>query len=341
MANYFIAFFSALIIAFILTPPARHLAFKVGALDVPKEPRKIHKKPMPYFGGLAIYVAIISCMFVYMPHSRTNIAVIVGATIIVLTGIVDDMFDMNAKLKLLMQIIAASVAIYGGVKIHFITNPLSETGISLLRNLTIPITLFWIVGITNTINFIDGLDGLASGVASIAATTLLFTAALKGYDFIVMQCAIIAGASLGFLPFNFNPAKIFMGDTGALLLGYMLAVTSVLGMVKSVAAVALVVPVFALGIPIFDTTFAIIRRYINKKPIMEADKDHLHHKLMKKGLNQRQTVLVMYFISTVLGLAAIIVADAEPAVGFTVVGVVVVLIFYLAGKIGLFKKKEN
>lgn len=341
MANYFIAFFSALIIAFILTPPARHLAFKVGALDVPKEPRKIHKKPMPYFGGLAIYVAIISCMFVYMPHSRTNIAVIVGATIIVLTGIVDDMFDMNAKLKLLMQIIAASVAIYGGVKIHFITNPLSETGISLLRNLTIPITLFWIVGITNTINLIDGLDGLASGVASIAATTLLFTAALKGYDFIVMQCAIIAGASLGFLPFNFNPAKIFMGDTGALLLGYMLAVTSVLGMVKSVAAVALVVPVFALGIPIFDTTFAIIRRYINKKPIMEADKDHLHHKLMKKGLNQRQTVLVMYFISTVLGLAAIIVADAEPAVGFTVVGVVVVLIFYLAGKIGLFKKKEN
>lgn len=341
MANYFIAFFSALIIAFILTPPARHLAFKVGALDVPKEPRKIHKKPMPYFGGLAIYVAIISCMFVYMPHSRTNIAVIIGATIIVLTGIVDDMFGMNAKLKLFMQIIAASVAIYGGVKIHFITNPLSETGISLLRNLTIPITLFWIVGITNTINLIDGLDGLASGVASIAATTLLFTAALKGYDFIVMQCAIIAGASLGFLPFNFNPAKIFMGDTGALLLGYMLAVTSVLGMVKSVAAVALVVPVFALGIPIFDTAFAIIRRCINKKPIMEADKDHLHHKLMKKGLNQRQTVLVMYFISTVLGLAAIIVADAEPAVGFTVVGVVVVLIFYLAGKIGLFKKKEN
>lgn len=341
MANYFIAFFSALIIAFILTPPARHLAFKVGALDIPKEPRKIHKKPMPYFGGLAIYVAIISCMFVYMPHSRTNIAVIVGATIIVLTGIVDDMFGMNAKLKLLMQIIAAAVAIYGGVKIHFITNPLSETGISLLRNLTIPITLFWIVGITNTINLIDGLDGLASGVASIAATTLLFTAALKGYDFIVMQCAIIAGASLGFLPFNFNPAKIFMGDTGALLLGYMLAVTSVLGMVKSVAAVALIVPVFALGIPIFDTAFAIIRRYINKKPIMEADKDHLHHKLMKKGLNQRQTVLVMYFISTVLGLAAIIVADAEPAVGFTVVGVVVVLIFYLAGKIGLFKRKEN
>lgn len=341
MANYFIAFFSALIISFILTPPARQLAFKVGALDVPKDPRKIHKKPMPYFGGLAIYVAIISCIFVYMPHSKTNISIMIGATIIVLTGIVDDMYGMNAKLKLIMQIVAATVAIYGGVQIHFITNPLSASGMSLLRNLTIPITLFWIVGITNTINLIDGLDGLASGIASIAATTLLFTAALKGYDFIVMQCAIIAGASLGFLPFNFNPAKIFMGDTGALLLGYMLAVTSILGMVKSVAAVALVVPVFALGLPIFDTAFAIIRRFINKKPIMEADKDHLHHKLMRKGLNQRQTVLIMYFISMVLGLTAIIVADAEPVVGFTIVGVVVVLIFYLANKIGLFKRKEE
>ena len=341
MANYFIAFFSALIISFILTPPARKLAFKVGALDVPKDPRKIHKKPMPYFGGLAIYVSIISCMFVYMPHDKVNVSVMIGATVIALTGVVDDMYGMNAKLKLAMQIIAALIAIYGGVRIHFITNPLSATGISLLSNLTIPITLFWIVGITNTINLIDGLDGLASGVASIAATTLLFTAALEGYDFIVMQCAIIAGASLGFLPFNFNPAKIFMGDTGSLLLGYMLAVTSILGMVKSVAAVTLVVPVFALGLPIFDTTFAIIRRYINKKPIMEADKDHLHHKLMKIGLNQRQTVLIMYFISMLLGLAAIIVSDTDPFVGFAVVVVVVFSIFYLAGKIGLFRGKEE
>lgn len=341
MANYLIAFFSALIISFILTPLARKLAFKVGALDIPKDERKIHKKPMPYFGGLAIYVSIMACMFVYMPHSETNISIMVGATIIVLAGIVDDMYGMPAKIKLILQIIAAVVAINGGVKIHFITNPLSSTGMILLRDLTIPITLFWIVGITNTINLIDGLDGLASGVASIAATTLLFTAAIKGYDFIVMQCAIIVGASLGFLPFNFNPAKIFMGDTGSLLLGYMLAVTAILGMVKSVAAVALVVPVFALGLPIFDTTFAIVRRFINKKPIMEADKDHLHHKLMKKGLNQRQTVLIMYFISMMLGLAAIIVADAEPAKGIMVVGVVIFIVLYLAKKIGLFKRKEE
>nr|WP_312576520.1 MraY family glycosyltransferase [Sedimentibacter sp.] len=339
MANYYIAFFSALVISFLLTPLARKLAFKVGALDIPKDARKIHNKPMPYFGGIAIYVAIMACMFVYMPHSQTNISIMIGATIIVLTGIVDDMYGMPAKIKLIMQILAAIVAINGGVKIHFITNPLSATGMSLLRNLTIPITLFWIVGITNTINLIDGLDGLASGVASIAATTLLFTAALKGYDFIVMQCAIIAGACLGFLPFNFNPAKIFMGDTGSLLLGYLLSVTAILGMVKSVAAVTLVVPIFALGLPIFDTTFAIIRRFINKKPIMEADKDHLHHKLMGKGLNQRQTVLVMYFISMMLGLAAVIVSDADPTTGIMVVGFVVVLVLYLGNKLGLFNKK--
>jgi len=342
MTNYFIAFISAVIISFIMTPPARKLAIKVGALDVPKDARKIHKKPMPYFGGLAIYVSIIACMFVYMPHTRTNLFTMAGATIIVLTGVVDDMYGMPAKIKMLMQLIAAAVAITGGVQIHFISNPLSATGISYLLDwLSIPISLFWIVGITNTINLIDGLDGLASGVASIAATTLLFTAATMGHDFIMMQCAIIAGASLGFLPFNFNPAKIFMGDTGSLLLGYMLAVTSVSGMVKSVAAVALAVPVFALGLPIFDTAFAIIRRYINKKPIMEADKDHLHHKLMKIGLNQRQTVLVMYFISMMLGIVAVIIADTDPFIGITVATVVVIAVFFFARKAGLFKRKEQ
>lgn len=342
MTENLIAFISAVIISFVMTPLARRLAIRVGALDVPKETRKIHNNPMPYFGGLAIYVAIISCMFVYMPHNSANYHVMAGATVIMLTGVVDDMYGMPAKIKLIMQILAALIAIRGGVQIHFITNPLSETGMSYLFTwLSFIITLFWLVGITNTINLIDGLDGLASGVASIAATTLLFTTAKLGYDFIVMQCAIIAGASLGFLPFNFNPAKIFMGDTGALLLGYMLAVTSVSGMVKSVAAVALAVPVFALGLPIFDTAFAIIRRYINKKPIMQADKDHLHHKLMKFGLNQRQTVLIMYFISMLLGIVAVIIADTDPFIGIAVATIVVIAAFLSAKKAGLFVRKEQ
>ena len=342
MTENLIAFISAVIISFVMTPLARRLAIRVGALDVPKETRKIHIKPMPYFGGLAIYVAIIACMFVYMPHNSTNYHIMAGATVIMLTGVVDDMYGMPARIKLIIQILAALIAIRGGVQIHFITNPLSETGMSYLFTwLSFVITLLWIVGITNTINLIDGLDGLASGVASIAATTLLFTAARLGHDFIVMQCAIIAGASLGFLPFNFNPAKIFMGDTGSLLLGYMLAVTSVSGMVKSVAAVALAVPVFALGLPILDTAFAIIRRYINKKPIMQADKEHLHHKLMKFGLNQRQTVLVMYFVSMLLGIVAVIIADTDPFIGLTVATIVVIVAFLSAKKAGFFIRKEQ
>lgn len=342
MSNYYIAFISAVVISFLMTPLARKLAVKVGAMDIPKDARKIHKDPMPYFGGLAIYVSIISCMLVFMPQNKTNVHIMLGASVIVLTGIVDDMYGMKAKIKLLMQIVAATIAIYGGVQIHFITNPLSTTGMSyLLTYFSVPITLFWIVGITNTINLIDGLDGLASGVATIAATTLLFTAANMGYSFIVMQCAIIAGASLGFLPFNFNPAKIFMGDTGSLLLGYMLAVTSILGMVKSVALVTLAVPLFALGLPIFDTTFAIIRRYLNNKPIMEPDKDHLHHKLMNKGLNQRQTVLVMYFISMMLGMVSVIISDAEPFAGIIVASLVVIILFFTANKMGLFTKKQS
>jgi len=342
MTANLIAFISAVIISFIMTPWARRLAIKVGALDFPKEARKIHNKPMPYFGGLAIYVSIMACMFVYMPHNSTNYHIMAGATVIMLTGVVDDMYGISAKVKLLIQIIAALIALGGGVQIHFITNPLSQTGISYLFDwLSFFISLVWIVGITNTINLIDGLDGLASGVASIAATTLLFTAARLGYDFIVMQCAIIAGASLGFLPFNFNPAKIFMGDTGSLLLGYMLAVTSVLGMVKSVAVIALAVPVFALGVPILDTAFAIIRRYINKKPIMEADKDHLHHKLMGVGLNQRQTVLIIYFISMLLGIVSVIIADADPFTGLAVATAVVIIAFLFAKKAGLFVRKEH
>lgn len=341
MTYYFIAFFCALIISFMLTPLARKLAMKVGAFDVPKDERKIHSKPMPYFGGIAIYVAIISCMVVFLPMDKTNICIIVGATLIVLAGIIDDMYDMPAKLKLLFQIAAAAIAVYGGARIHFISNPLSETGMTLLESFTIPITMIWIVGVTNTINLIDGLDGLASGVASIAATSLLFTAAIKGFDFIVMQCAIIAGASLGFLPFNFNPAKIFMGDAGSMLLGYMLSVTAILGMVKSVAIVTLVVPIFALGLPIFDTAFAIVRRFVNHKPIMAPDKGHLHHRLMGKGLNQRQTVLIMYFISMMLGLTAVFIADSEPKVGMITIGAVTVIILYAASKLGLFEHKEH
>lgn len=338
---YVIAFFFAFIISFLVTPIARKLAIKVGALDVPKSDRKIHKSSMPYFGGIAIYIAIMACMYVFLPHNKTNVSVMLGASLLVLVGIVDDMYEMPAKIKLAFQIIVAVITVYGGVKISFITNPFETAGLSLLNSLSIPITIIWIVGITNTINLIDGLDGLAAGVSGIAAITLLFTAITKGYSFIVVECAIVAGAAFGFLPHNFNPAKIFMGDTGSMLLGYMLSVIAILGSVKSVAAITLIVPIFAIGLPILDTLFAILRRLINKKSIMEADKEHLHHQLMKKGLNQKQTVLVLYGISIFLGLTALFISNTDTSTGIVVGVIVGMLILILANKLNLLKKASG
>ncbi len=346
MSDYFVvigAFICAFIISFAVTPLARRLAIKVGALDVPKTERKIHKGAMPYFGGLAIYVAIISCLFVFLPHTKQNLAIMAGATVIVIVGIIDDMYDMPAKIKLLAQIVAACIAVYGGIRINFITNPFSESGYVFFAMFSIPATIIWIVGVTNTINLIDGLDGLAAGVSGIAALTFFVTAITKNYDFIYIYCVVVAGAAFGFLPHNFNPAKIFMGDTGAMLLGYMLAVIAAIGAVKSVAAIALIIPVFTIGVPIIDTFFAIVRRVSNNRSIMEADKEHLHHQLLKRGLSHRQTVLVLYTISIILGGTAVYISNVDAITGITTVVLMFCVIILLAERVGLirFFKQKN
>ena len=207
--------------------------------------------------------------------------------------------------------------------------------------MSIPITVFWIVGITNTLNLIDGLDGLAAGVASISALSFLFVGLKFHYNPIVILSAITAGSALGFLPYNFNPASIFMGDTGALFLGFVLAYISIEGVMKSVATIAFVVPIIILGVPIFDTAFAICRRWVNGKPIMEADKGHLHHRLLKLGFSQKKTVLILYGISAVFGISAILISkmNSKRAVLGSVIVFLVTII--LAGKLGLYNKKED
>lgn len=337
---FIIAFLSAFVITFLITPLARKLAIKVGALDVPKCERKIHKKPMPYFGGLAMYIAVIACIFVFLPHNRVNISIMIGLTILVLAGIIDDMYDMPAKIKLIIQILAAVVAIVGGIKINFVSNPLSITGMSMLDKFSIPITLIWIVGITNTVNLIDGMDGLAAGVSGIAAVSLLITALTMGHDFITVQCAVVAGAAFGFLPHNFSPAKIFMGDTGSMLLGYLLSIIGILGMVKSATAITLIVPILAIGIPILDTFFAIVRRLINKKPIMQADRGHLHHQLMNRGFSQKQTVLLLYGVSIFLGVTAIIISNVTTSIGIICGIIVGFIIFIAARRLNLIQKNK-
>jgi len=340
----YLPFFIAFIIAYMATPFAKWVANKIGAIDVPKDDRRVHKTPIPRLGGLAIYIGTIISMVIFLPVDKTMISIMIGGTIILITGIIDDVKPMSAKLKLLAQIVAAGVLIAGDIKIDFVSNPFpfdKGDGIMYLKAFSIPVTIFWVVGITNTLNLIDGLDGLAAGVAAIAAISLVFVASSLGYGTIMIMASIIAGAAFGFLPHNFNPAKIFMGDTGALFLGFILSVVAIEGVMKSVATIAIIVPILVLGLPIFDTTFAIFRRVKNKRPIMEADKGHLHHRLLAKGLSQKQTVLVLYTVSGALGVTAILLADLKPDKGVIILGVVFTLVVLGVTRIGILDARKN
>lgn len=305
MNQYLLIFLTAFILALIFTPVAIKIAPKIGAVDIPKDNRRMHTKAMPRFGGMAIYIGTVTSMLIFLPFSTQLMGLIAGGTLIFLVGIIDDLKNLNAKLKLACQILCAFILFQFSVRISFIGNPFGEGYYFFPWIVQLLVTVIWIVGITNTINLIDGLDGLAGGVACIASISIAYIAYISGRPEASMGMLAIAGGALGFLPFNFNPAKIFMGDGGALFLGFMLAGFSVMSPMKSATMLATVVPVLVLGLPIFDTAFAILRRLINRRPIMEADKGHLHHRIMAAGLGQRRTVLTLYGISGVMGVAAI------------------------------------
>jgi len=306
MSQYLAIFITAFALAFVFTPVAIKIAPKIGAVDIPKDNRRMHTKAMPRFGGMAIYIGTVTSMLIFLPFSTQLMGVIAGGTLIFLVGIIDDLRNLPAKVKLICQILCAFILFQFSVKISFIGNPFGDGYYFFPWIVSLLVTVVWIVGITNTINLIDGLDGLAGGVAFIASIAIAYTAFIGNNPTACMAMLAIAGGALGFLPFNFNPAKIFMGDGGALFLGFMLAGLSVMNPMKSATMLATVVPVLVLGLPIFDTTFAILRRLVNKRPIMEADKGHLHHRIMAAGLGQRRTVLTLYGISGTMGVAAIL-----------------------------------
>ena len=308
MNQYLLMFITAFIIALLLTPAAIRVAPKIGAIDIPKDNRRMHTIAMPRFGGIAIFIGTIAAMFVFLPMTTRLMGVIAGGTLIFAVGIIDDIKGMPAKIKLIFQMASALILFHFSVRISFIGNPFGEGYYYFPWVISLFVTVIWVVGITNTINLIDGLDGLAAGVAFIASISIAYTAFIHGKTDVSMAMLAIAGGALGFLPYNFNPAKIFMGDGGSLFLGYMLAALSVMSPMKSATMLATVVPVLVLGLPIFDTAFAILRRLINKRPIMEADKGHLHHRIMAAGLGQRRTVLTLYGISGIMGVAAILIS---------------------------------
>lgn len=336
MLEYFVPFLIALIVAYVLTPGVKKLAIKVGAVDKPNA-RKVHTHAIPRLGGLAIYIGFMAAVLFCVPVRHELLGLLLGCTAIVALGIWDDICNIPAKEKLVGQIVAACIPIAFGIQIEWLTNPFG-TLIVLPELVAVPVTIFWIIGFTNTVNLIDGLDGLAAGVSFIASVSMFLLAYTMNQYLPAMIIVAMAGAALGFLQYNFNPAKIFMGDTGSMLLGYTMAVAAVLGLVKTAATIALVVPLIALGLPILDTLFAIIRRKMSGVPIFQPDKGHLHHRLLALGMSQKQAVLIMYFVSIVLGIVALFVANVNYQTGIATVLVVLAVIIYTAKRLGILQK---
>ena len=323
-----IAFVLAFVVTFVTTPYTIKIAKKVGAVDIPKDERRMHKKSMPKFGGPAvilgflvstIYLLIVISMektinlFGVEEYWKKLLGFLVGIGIISAFCVVDDIKTIKPITKLIGQILAGIAAVVAGIRIEGVTLPFLNFP-EMHQVTSVILTIAWVVIVTNAINLIDGLDGLSSGISVISAVSLLIIFVLNGSSMVsVILITALAGALVGFLPFNFSPAKTFIGDTGSNFLGYALAIISILGSAKTYTAAVIVLPLIVLGLPIFDTLFAIVRRMIKGKSIkavFKADKGHLHHKLVARGYNQKQAVLILYGISAIFGIFAVILCDS-------------------------------
>jgi len=298
----------AAVVSLAATPLVKTLAGKVGAVDVPKDNRRMHDHPIPRLGGLAIFLGFVIAVLLLIPLDAPKKGMLLGAVIIVVLGVFDDIHALPALPKFVVQIVAALIAALAGNRIEVLSNPniFSDNPTWVLGWLSVPVTVIWIVAITNAVNLIDGLDGLACGVSTISSVIMLVIALMVSELDVAMMMGALAGACIGFLPYNFNPAKIFMGDTGATFLGYIMATVSVQGMFKMYNLISFVAPFLMLGLPIFDVCFAVIRRVSKGQSPMKPDRSHVHHRLIDMGLSQKQTVGVLYVISAILGLSAVV-----------------------------------
>lgn len=300
------SFLVAMIIAFATTPIAKLIARRVGAVDYPSA-RRVNKVPIPRMGGMAIFygflVSVLCFVNIGSPELRS---ILLGLVVIVVLGALDDVYQLPAWLKLIVQLGAAIFVVSQGVDVAVITNPFREGAYLHLGFWGYPLTVLWIVGVTNAVNLMDGLDGLAAGISSIACFALFIIAVFTGMGNIAVLIAAVIGGCLGFLPYNSHPASIFMGDTGSNFLGFIMATISVQGLFKSYAVVSLLIPLMILGLPIFDTSFTIMRRMKNKKSIFQPDRGHLHHRLMDSGFSHQQTVYILYVISALAALSAVV-----------------------------------
>ena len=303
----------AFLVCFAMTPPVKRFAERIGAVDQPSE-RRINKVPIPRMGGLAIFLGFVLTVLLFVPLSTQVTGILLGAVIIAVMGAVDDIVSLNAWIKLLGQIVAAIVVIRCDVVFSAISNPnlLSETTTIEIGWLSVPLTVFWIIACTNALNLIDGLDGLAVGVSAISSLTMLVVSLIVSEPVVSLLLAALTGACLGFMPYNLNPAKIFMGDVGSQMLGFVLSTVSILGLFKLHAIITFFVPLLALALPLADTTFAFFRRILRGQSPFHPDRGHFHHRLLAIGMSQKQAVAVMYGISAVLGLTAVLLTGDSP-----------------------------
>ena len=331
----------SVVVAYFATPLVKTLAYKIGAIDVPKDNRRMHKEPIPRLGGLAIFLAFLFAALIFSDIDRQMQGILLGAVMIVILGVLDDIMTLRALPKFLVQIAAAAVAVYHGCTIQFISNPNVFSNISYINLgwLSVPVTIIWIVAITNAVNFIDGLDGLAVGVSAISTGSLLVVALMVGEGNIAIILMALLGSCLGFIPYNKNPAKIFMGDTGATFLGYILATLSIQGLFKLYAIISFAVPFLILGIPIFDICFAFLRRIAKGQNPMVADRGHVHHRLIDMGFNQKQAVAIAYMLTAILGLAAVLLTTSGELKALILIGAVII-VGYIGMRI-IFKKPSN
>ncbi len=332
-----LALSTAGLLSLLSTPVVKEFAWKIGAIDIPRDSRRMHDHPIPRLGGLAIALSFLLTVLLFTEMDRQMEGMILGSLMILALGVVDDCVTLKAAPKLIVQNLAAMLVVMHGCTIQFLTDPFSSVPGTYfdLGIMAGPVTVVWIVLMTNAVNFIDGLDGLAVGVSSISASFMLVIALLVSEKHVAVVLACLLGSCLGFLPYNLHPAKIFMGDSGSTFLGFILAVLSIQGLFKMYAVISFTVPFLILGIPFLDIAFAVIRRLWKHRNPMTADREHIHHRLIDMGFSQKQTVAITYGVTGVLGMSAVLLAESGEMK--TMILILAAMIAALAGIVVIFR----
>lgn len=339
MKTYFTILLVSALAAFLLTPLVRRLAFAIGALDVP-DSRKIHREPMPRLGGVAVFLGFAAPWLllylldnrvaqVFRQHEMLFLALLAGGLAMLLLGAADDMRPVRAVHKLLAQGVVAAGLYFAGFRITELSVPFGAP--LALGWLALPVSVLWIVALTNAVNLLDGIDGLVAGVTAIIALSLALINLLTGNILVALLTFGLAGAALGFLPYNFSPARIFLGDSGSLFVGLMMACIGTLSLFKATTATFILAPLVLFGLPLFDTTSVVFGRLRRGQHIFKPDKTHVHHRLLGLGLTQRQAAILLYVITALLGFSAVVLSWRANAATFLAVAALAAAVFGMLG----------